>query len=206
MPEISSPSTATDYRRFDLTGDHYACGYAMGRSTALRVIPGWRGRPVDEAFARDCAEVVREQHAPLVDEYRGYADGQDRDWVEVLPHFSLGHDAGAAGGCSTLLWRAADGTVMAARNYDFMTSQRARHLIRSAPAGVHAILGTNASLIGGALRWGECGRPLRGLAPGAHDAGRADSTGAFPSTWRHAFCWRRAPRRGRRWSGCSPCH
>lgn len=138
-----------DYRQFDLVGDHYACGLAMGQATALRVIPGWKGNPADIVFAEACAEVVRAHHAPLLYEYQGYADGQNRTWEEVLPHFSLGHDAGAAGGCSTMVWRAEDGAVMVARNYDFTVSQRARHLVRSAPPGVQPALGTNASLIGG---------------------------------------------------------
>jgi len=126
MTGASIPASGGDYRYFDLAGDHYTCGLLMGRATDLRVIPGWKGRPADIAFAHACAELVHEYHPPLVREYQGYADGQNREWAEVLPHFSLGHDAGAAGGCSTLVWRAGDGAVMVARNYDFTISQRAR--------------------------------------------------------------------------------
>lgn len=44
-PDFSPLSTRADYRQFDLSGDHYACGHAMGRSTELRLIPRWRGTP-----------------------------------------------------------------------------------------------------------------------------------------------------------------
>jgi len=146
MPDLLRALPAPDYRYFELAGDHYACGRQMGQATELRQLDG---RPADLAFAAACAEAVRAQHAPLIEEYRGYADAQGRPWSDVLPHFSLNHPAGLAGGCSTLVWRAENGHVMVARNYDFAAYQRARHLIRSAPPAVEPVLGTNAGLIGG---------------------------------------------------------
>jgi len=145
MPPQTHSSPQADYRSFDLAGDHYQCGYALGRATAFRSV-GWLEDP---AFACACCEVVRRQHAPLLDEYRGYADAQGRPWDDVLTHFSLNHPAGRVGACSSLVWRGDDGHVLVARNYDFTVEQRARYLVRSAPAGVQPILGTNASLIGG---------------------------------------------------------
>ena len=149
MPNLTNHRSRPDYRTFSLAGDHYACGFAMGQQTQLRAIPDWEGRPHDVAFARACSDVVGEQHALLLDEFRGYADGGRRPWEDVLPHFSLNHPAGVVGGCSTLIWRVDDGGVMVARNYDFTRNQVARHLIRSAPPEVESIVGTNASLIGG---------------------------------------------------------
>ncbi len=146
MPDLSRLPGTPDYRRFDLSGDHYACGYAMGQATDFRAL----GELADAGFAGACAEAVRRQHAPLLQEYQGYADAQGRAWEDVLTHFSLNYRPVAeAGGCSTLIWRADDGHVLAARNYDFTMDQRARHLIRSAPAGFQPVLGANASLIGG---------------------------------------------------------
>jgi hypothetical protein len=146
MPVLQRQTAQPDYRRFNLRGDHYACGYAMGQATDFRAL----GEPANIGFAEACAAEVRRQHAPLLDEYRGYADAQGRTWGDVLTHFSLNYRPVAeAGGCSTLIWRAEDGHMLAARNYDFTMDQRARHLIRSAPAGVQPILGANASLIGG---------------------------------------------------------
>ena len=149
MPDIRADYTLPDYRTFELAGDHYACGWAMGQVTELRVIQRRANQSLAREFAEACAEVVRREHAPLLREYRGYAEAQGRPWEDVLPHFSLHHPAGVVGGCSTLVWRSEDGHVMVARNYDFTTDQRARHLIRSAPPGVQPVLGANASLIGG---------------------------------------------------------
>ncbi len=149
MPSFPDEPVAPDYRFFELAGDHYACGYAVGRATELRQLPPAGERASTLRFARACADVVREVYPPLLDEYRGYADAQGRPWEDVLPHFSLNHAAGEAGGCSSLAWRSADGHVMVARNYDFLGSQRSRHLLRAGPAGALATLGTNASLIGG---------------------------------------------------------
>jgi predicted choloylglycine hydrolase len=149
MPYIQRDSFIPDYRIFDLIGDHYACGFQMGRQTALRTIPTPGSRPIDLAFAQACADRVGYYHPALLDEYRGYADGQSRPWEDVLPHFSLNHPAGKIGGCSTLVWCAADGRVLVARNYDFTSDQQSRYLIKTSPPCFHAVLGTNASLIGG---------------------------------------------------------
>lgn len=149
MPDFTKGPAEPDYRFFELAGDHYACGCALGRTTELRPIPSWRGALDGLRFARACADVVREIYPPLLEEYRGYADAQGRPWEDVLPHFSLNHPSGEAGGCSSLAWRSAEGHVMVARNYDFLRSQRSRHLLRAGPAGALATLGTNASLIGG---------------------------------------------------------
>jgi len=146
MPDLKRGLTTPDYRSFELRGDHYACGYAMGAATEFRSL----GRLNDADFASACAAAVRREHAVLLDEYRGYADAQGRPWEEVLTHFSLNYRSAAeAGGCSTLVWRAGNGHMLAAHNYDFSIDQGARHLIRSAPAGAQPTLGMNASLIGG---------------------------------------------------------
>lgn len=149
MPNIPQETADPDYRFFELAGDHYACGYAVGKATELRKLPAAENPQRALRFARACADVAREIYPPLLDEYRGYADAQGRPWEEVLPHFSLNHPSGEAGGCSSLVWRSADGHVMVARNYDFLSSQRSRHLLYAGPAGALATLGTNASLIGG---------------------------------------------------------
>lgn len=137
-----------DYRTFDLSGDHYALGYQMGQATPMRQVETWRDRETELAFARACAEAVRRFHPALLDEFRGYAAAQGRAWEEVLPHFSLNLPEGTLSGCATLVRRLPDGHVLAARNYDFLYSQRQRYLRQLSPAGYPASLGTQAGLIG----------------------------------------------------------
>lgn len=137
-----------DYRTFDLSGDHYAIGYRMGRATPMRQVETWRDCETESAFARACARVVRRFHPALLDEFRGYAAAQDRAWEEVLTHFSLNLPEGTLGGCTTLAHRLPDGHVLIAHNYDFLRSQKQRYLRRLSPAGYPATLGTQAGLIG----------------------------------------------------------
>ena len=137
-----------DYRILKLTGDHQAIGHQLGLATPMREVETWRDRKTELAFARACAEVTGQIHPPLLDEYRGYAAAQSRDWDEVLPHFSLNLPEGTLSGCTTLARRLAGGDILVARNYDFLHSQQERYLRLVEPAGYPATLGTQAGLIG----------------------------------------------------------
>jgi hypothetical protein len=136
-----------DYRVFDLTGDHYAIGYQMGQATDMRPVESWRDRETELAFARACADVVSQFHAPLLDEFRGYAAAQGRAWDELLPHFSNNMPEGALGGCTTLARRLPDGHVLVARNHDFLYTRRERYLRQLWPAGYPASLGAQSGMI-----------------------------------------------------------
>lgn len=146
-PDLKQEREA-DYRTLHLSGDHYAIGYQMGRSTPMREVETWRDPETEMAFARACAEVVRQFHSPLLDEFRGYADAQGRRWEEMLPHLSMNLPEGTLSGCTTLARRLPDGHLLVARNYDFLHSQRQRYLRRLSPAGGPASLGTQAGLVG----------------------------------------------------------
>jgi predicted choloylglycine hydrolase len=151
MTDISADlrqELTADYRTFELSGDHYAIGYQMGRATPMHRVETWRCRETELAFARACADVAGRFHPALLDEFRGYAAAQGRAWEEVLPHFSLNLPEGARDDCTTLVCRLPDGHVLAARNYDFLYSQRQRYLRRLSPAGYPATLGAQAGLIG----------------------------------------------------------
>ena len=138
-----------DYRRLELAGTHHQIGYEMGRTTPLREPPSLRERETELAFAQACAVVVGQLHPPLLDEARGYAAAQGRGWDEVLPQFSLNLPEGVLSGCTTFVYRLPGcGHVIAARNYDFLFSQRQRYLRRLSPAGYPATLGAQAGLIG----------------------------------------------------------
>ena len=138
-----------DYRVMELEGDHYEVGYQMGAATPLREVASWRDRETELAFAQACADQVGCLHPALLDEYRGYATAQGRNWDEVLAHFSLNLPEGTLSGCTTFVWRQPHGGhMLAARNYDFTYSQRQRYLRRLSPPGYPASLGTQAGLLG----------------------------------------------------------
>jgi hypothetical protein len=137
-----------DYRTFVLAGDHYTIGYEMGRAAPMRVVERYRDADLDAAFSAACAEQVARYHPGLLEEFRGYADAQDRTWEDVLSHFSLNLPEGILSGCTTIARRLADGHMLIARNYDFLYTQKQRYLRRLTPSHYAATLGTQAGLIG----------------------------------------------------------
>jgi hypothetical protein len=137
-----------DYRVFELSGNHYAIGYQMGQATEMRPVQSWRNRDTELAFARACAEVVALFHPPLLDEFRGYAAAQGREWEEVLPQFSHNLPEGSLVGCTTFVRRLPDGHVLVGRNHDFLYTRKERYLRRLSPLGHPATLGTQSGFIG----------------------------------------------------------
>ncbi len=148
LPRDLRQEQEADYRVFDLRGDHYTIGYEMGRATAFRPVPSWRDADEERAFARACAEVVCRFHPPLLDEFRGYAEAQDRPWEDLLPHFSNNLPEGALGGCTTFVRRLTDGRVLVGRNHDYLYTRKERYLRRLSPVGYPASLGTQSGYVG----------------------------------------------------------
>jgi hypothetical protein len=166
---------SADYRVFELTGDHYTIGYQMGQATELRPVESWRAPAIETAFAQACADQVGQFHPALLDEFRGYAAAQGRDWEEVLPHFSNNLPEGALGGCTTLARRLPDGHVLIARNHDFLYTRKERHLRRLSPTGHPVSLGMQSGFIGSCYD----GVNDRGLFVSLHTV-RARSTEQVP--------------------------
>jgi hypothetical protein len=153
MPDYASEPP--DYRYFDLAGSHADLGRALGLSDPPFTVQPWWAPVAPLPFTRECAAVVRAFHAPLMEEFLGYADAQRADpdalWqqccrVDLKARFRLG-----AEGCSTFAWLDGERAV-AGRNYDYWPMQARRQRIRFTPAarGAHASLGAR----GGA----PCGR------------------------------------------------
>ncbi len=135
-----------DTQTFDLRGPHYDLGVAQGARTARFETPAWWPPPPDLDFARACAALVAEVHAPLLDELRGYADAQQLPYADLLRGLcrrslrlrARGERTPAAplfpeGGCSSFARRDADGHVRAGHNYDFYPFQRVRQRLRLTP-------------------------------------------------------------------------
>lgn len=138
-----------DYRILDVAGSHRDIGVSLGRHIALRKIERWGHEEPSQAFAEGCARVMESFHPGLVAEYSGYAEAYGVSMADLLPHISLNMPNGEAGGCSAIVCRAADGRILVGRNYDFFYRQRMRYVIRSAPSGYYASIGSNSGLLGG---------------------------------------------------------
>ncbi len=147
-----------DTQTFDLRGAHYDLGLAQGARTARFAAPAWWPPPPGLAFARACAAIIRELHAPLLDELRGYADAQRLEYDDLLRgvcRWSMKTRAPSApavypeGGCSSFARVEADGHVRAGHNYDFYPIQRVRQRVRLTPDRGRPSLGMRGSAPGG---------------------------------------------------------
>lgn len=88
-------------------------------------------------------------HSPLLDEYRGYAEAQELEYIQLLQgvcRTSLRQRA--VGGCTSFAVLR-DGAVLAGRNYDFRTIQATRLRIRLSPDAALPSLGMQGSVPGG---------------------------------------------------------
>ncbi|MGQ0601008.1 MAG: C45 family autoproteolytic acyltransferase/hydrolase [Anaerolineales bacterium] len=170
--------SAIDSQTFDLTGAHYALGYIQGERTAPFTVPTWWPPPPDSGFAHECAAILREVHALLLDEIEGYADAQSLSFDELLrglcrrsmkarsaptrdsraiaalPSIATTATQGREhpypeGGCSSFARVDANGHVRAGHNYDFYPMQRVRQRIRLAPNVGRPSVGMRGSVPGG---------------------------------------------------------
>ena len=147
-----------DYQTFDLTGPHYDLGFAQGARTERFAVPAWWPSPPELPFAEDCARQVTEIHPPLLEELRGYADGQRLPYDELLrgvcrrsmrlraPHTAPLYPEG---GCSSFAFVDTAGHVRVGRNYDFHPIQRVRQRLRLKPAQGRPSVGMRGSVPGG---------------------------------------------------------
>ncbi len=145
-----------DYQTFDLTGSHYDLGFAQGARTERFQIPDWWPAPPDLAFAEACAKQVAEIHASLLDELRGYADGQRLPFEDLLRGVCRRTMRVRArmplypeGGCSSFAFMDSAGHVRVGRNYDFHPVQRVRQRLRLKPDQGRPTLGMRGSVPGG---------------------------------------------------------
>jgi len=112
------------------------------------VLPWWSPSPARD-FALACASIIGEVHAPILDEYRGYAEAQGIEYEDLLQGICrTSVRQRAAGGCTSFAWRR-DGRVIVGRNYDFRSIQTTRLRIRLAPDAALPTLGMQGSLPGG---------------------------------------------------------
>jgi hypothetical protein len=143
-----------DYQTFDLAGPHHALGRQQGAATERFETPAWWPPPPSLEFALDCARQIDEIHPPLLDELRGYAEGQGLPYesllrgvcrrsmrVRVRPY--------PEGGCSSFAAVGADGHVRVGRNYDFHPVQRVRQRVRLRPERGRPSVGARGSVPGG---------------------------------------------------------
>lgn len=143
------------YQTLDLYGSHYDLGYQQGRQTEPFVIPAWWPAPPPLAFAESCASQISEIHAPLLDELRGYADGQRLPFEEVLRGVCRrsmrlrARPPYPEGGCSSFALIDAAGQVRVGRNYDFYPMQTVRQRVRLKPQQGQASVGMRGSVPGG---------------------------------------------------------
>jgi hypothetical protein len=138
-----------DYRAFDLRGSHHEIGATLGHANPrFRVMSWWSPSP-ERSFALDCLAIAGEVHAPILDEYRGYAEAQSIAYEELLQGIcrtSLRQRV--AGGCTSFACRTSDGMIVG-RNYDFRTIQTMRLRIRLAPDAALPTVGMQGSVPGG---------------------------------------------------------
>jgi hypothetical protein len=143
------------YQTFDLTGPHYDLGYQQGARTEPFVVPAWWPAPPPLSFAEACAAHIAEIHPPVLDELRGYADGQRLPFDDVLRGVCRrsmrlrARPVYPEGGCSSFAMVGDDGHVRVGRNYDFYPMQKVRQRIRLKPRAGHASVGMRGSVPGG---------------------------------------------------------
>jgi hypothetical protein len=121
----------------------------MRRRIRPQAAPWW-APPASLAFTDECAAVVRDIHAPLMDEFAAYAEAQQWDphllWqqscrVNLKARFRLG-----AEGCSTMAWYV-NGKALIGRNYDYWPLQARRQRIRFRPdSHNHATVGARGGV------------------------------------------------------------
>lgn len=135
-----------DYRTVVLAGTPEAIGRQQAGYLALAASP-FRRNPWerDQAFLAGCAEALLRLSPELWAEVAAFATAQGLPPEQGLfvRGGSLRH------GCSSVAWRAADGRVLAGRNYDFYHRMPTRHLLHTRPERGFGHIGMNGGLVGG---------------------------------------------------------
>ncbi|MEP7285130.1 MAG: C45 family peptidase [Chloroflexota bacterium] len=147
-----------DQTTFDLTGNHYDIGVAIGRGSPDFTLPAWWPEPPTLLFAEACSREIAALHPGLLDEIQGHADGQSLaydDLLRVICRQRLGGRnvlapvAPEGGGCTSVAWRTPNGHVVVGRNYDFHEVQRTRQRIRLRPDRSRPTVGMRGSVPAG---------------------------------------------------------
>ena len=128
-----------DYRSFELAGSHADLGTLLGRADEPFTMQSWWAKPAELHFTRECARVIHDLHAPLIDEVAAYADAQDLTFdalwrcccrVDLMARLRAG--VTGAEGCSSFAYRRGESMVVG-RNYDYWPLQTRRQRIRFCP-------------------------------------------------------------------------
>lgn len=137
---------AADYRVVELWGSPQRIGthharYLQPVAAPVRPWPWER----DRDFLLGCARLLDEFAPWLWQEVATFAEQ-----IGLPPERGMFVRAGALPhGCSAVVWRAADGRVLAGRTYDFYTRMATRHCLLTTPAHGLSHLGMNGGLVGG---------------------------------------------------------
>ena len=146
----TAPAEQPDYRYFNVSGSHAQLGSTLGRHDPPFAMQPWWAPPATLTFSSECAAVLRDIHAPLMEEFEAYAEAQQWEsallWqqscrVNLKARFRLG-----AEGCSTMAWYVKDKALIG-RNYDYWPLQARRQRIRFRPTShSHATLGARGGV------------------------------------------------------------
>lgn len=135
------PETTPDYRYFNLLGSHRHIGYELGNADPPFQMQSWWAKPAPLPFAQACAEVVRDIHPHLMDEFVAYADAQhiasEVLWqqccrVNLKAHIRA-KELEIGEGCSTFVHYTPQGNAVVGRNYDYWSMQVRRQRLRFVP-------------------------------------------------------------------------
>lgn len=127
-------------------------GTALGQVSPQFNVPAWWPEPPDIRYAEGCAAEIALAHAPLLEEIRGYADGQQQsyeDFLRIICRQKLNGRVPRVpetGGCTSFAWQAPNGHILVGRNYDFHPVQRVRQRIHAVPTDGYPTVGMRGSV------------------------------------------------------------
>ena len=127
-------------------------GTYLGEVSPQLNVPAWWAEPPPIAYASGCAAEIALAHAPLLDEIRGYADGQQQpyeDFLRIICRQKLNGRVPRVvetGGCTSFAWQAPNGHILVGRNYDFHPIQKVRQRIHAVPEDGYPSVGMRGSV------------------------------------------------------------